>query len=69
MSAMSGIDIALWDLKGKRLGVPVYQLLGGQVRNKVQVYCWIGGDRPSDVEVAAYVPLARSSHFLFKTNP
>jgi galactonate dehydratase len=53
MSALSGIDIALWDLKGRNLGVPVYQLLGGKVRNKVQVYAWIGGDRPADVEVAA----------------
>jgi galactonate dehydratase len=55
MSAMSGIDIALWDLKGRKLGVPVFQLLGGKVRDKVQVYCWIGGDRPSDVEAMAYV--------------
>jgi galactonate dehydratase len=54
MSALSGIDIALWDLKGRNLGVPVYQLLGGKVRTKVQVYAWIGGDRPSDVEAAAY---------------
>lgn len=49
MSAISGIDIALWDLKGRRLGVPVYQLLGGKVRNKLSVYAWIGGDRPADV--------------------
>lgn len=55
MSALAGIDIALWDLKGRNLGVPVYQLLGGKVRQKVQVYAWIGGDRPTDVEVAAYV--------------
>lgn len=55
MSAISGIDIALWDLKGRKLGVPVCQLLGGKVRDKVQVYCWIGGDRPSDVEAMAYV--------------
>lgn len=53
MSALSGIDIALWDLKGRKLGVPIYRLLGGKVRNKVQVYAWIGGDRPSDVEAAA----------------
>ncbi|PWY85996.1 mandelate racemase/muconate lactonizing enzyme family protein [Aspergillus heteromorphus CBS 117.55] len=59
MSALSGIDIALWDLKGRRLGVPVYQLLGGKVRNKIQVYAWIGGDRPSDVEVAAKARLAQ----------
>ncbi len=40
---------------GKNLRVPVYELLGGKVRNEVQVYCWIGGDRPSDIENAAYV--------------
>jgi galactonate dehydratase len=49
MSAISGLDIALWDIKGKKLGVPVWQLLGGRVRDKVQVYGWIGGDRPTDV--------------------
>jgi len=38
---------------GRRLNVPIYQLLGGKVRNKVQVYAWIGGDRPKDVEEAA----------------
>lgn len=38
---------------GRVLKIPVYELLGGLVRNKVQVYCWIGGDRPADVEVAA----------------
>lgn len=53
MSALSGIDIALWDLKARRLNVPLYELLGGLVRSKCQVYCWIGGDRPSDVEAAA----------------
>jgi len=53
MSAIAGIDIALWDLKGKRLGVPVWSLLGGLVRDRVQVYCWIGGDRPSDVTAQA----------------
>ena len=53
MSALSGIDIALWDLKARKLNVPIYQLLGGKVRQKVSVYAWIGGDRPSDVETAA----------------
>jgi galactonate dehydratase len=33
MSALAGVDIALWDLKARRLGVPIYQLLGGKVRN------------------------------------
>jgi galactonate dehydratase len=53
MSALSGLDQALWDLKGKRLGVPVWQLLGGKVRDRVPVYAWIGGDRPHDVAEAA----------------
>ncbi len=53
MSALSGLDQALWDLKGKRLGVPVWQLLGGNVRTHVPVYAWIGGDRPKDVAAAA----------------
>ncbi|MBW8880915.1 MAG: galactonate dehydratase [Asticcacaulis sp.] len=53
MSALSGFDQALWDLKARRLGVPVWQLLGGRVRDRVQVYSWIGGDRPSDVVAAA----------------
>lgn len=59
MSALSGIDIALWDLKARRLGVPIYHLLGGAVRQKVSVYAWIGGDRPSDVESAAKARLAQ----------
>ncbi|KAF7292112.1 Enolase C-terminal domain-like protein [Mycena indigotica] len=49
MSAISGLDIALWDIKGKTLGVPVWQLLGGKVRDKCRCYGWIGGDKPSDV--------------------
>lgn len=53
MSAISGIDIALWDLKGRRLCAPIHQLLGGKVRNKLSVYAWIGGDRPADVGTAA----------------
>jgi len=52
-SAVSGVDQALWDLAGKRLGVPVYQLLGGAVRDRIRVYCWIGGDAPSHVGEAA----------------
>ncbi len=48
-SALSGIEQALWDIKGKKLGVPVYELLGGSCRDRIPVYNWIGGDRPDDV--------------------
>ena len=53
MSAIAGIDQALWDIKGKFYNAPVYDLLGGACRDSMRVYCWIGGDRPADVGAAA----------------
>lgn len=47
MSAIAGIDQALWDIKGKVMGQPVYELLGGLVREKMKTYSWVGGDDPS----------------------
>ncbi|MFH0847798.1 MAG: galactonate dehydratase [Chloroflexota bacterium] len=44
MGAISAVDIALWDIKGKYLGVPVYQLLGGKCRDKARVYLHVRGD-------------------------
>lgn len=49
MSAIAGIDQALWDIKGKFYGMPVYELLGGACHDKIRVYSWIGGDRPHDI--------------------
>ncbi len=49
MSAIAGIDQALWDIKGKYYNAPIYDLMGGACRDKVRVYSWIGGDRPSDI--------------------
>ncbi len=49
MSAVAGIDIALWDLKGKRLGVPVYDLLGGPTRERVRVYRHLVGDSAEEL--------------------
>lgn len=46
---VSGFEMALWDIKGKVLSVPVWELLGGKSRDKIKVYSWIGGDRPADV--------------------
>jgi len=45
-AAISGIEHAMWDIKGKALGVPVYQLVGGKCRDKVRVYQSVGGDTP-----------------------
>jgi galactonate dehydratase len=53
MSAIAGIDQALWDIKGKYHNAPVHQLLGGKARDSMKVYSWIGGDRPADVGRAA----------------
>ena len=55
-SAVSAIDIALWDLNAKAFGVPVYRLLGGLVRNRVPCYCHIGGH-----ELAGVVDSARAA--------
>lgn len=53
MSAISGIEQALWDISGKMAGLPVHRMLGGAVRDKMRVYSWIGGDRPDDVVAEA----------------
>ena len=59
MSAIAGIDQALWDIKGKACGLSVTQLLGGQVRDRIKVYSWIGGDRPADTVAAAQAAIDR----------
>lgn len=46
-SAVAGIDQALWDIKGKLLGVGLHELLGGPVRHRMRCYSWIGGDEPT----------------------
>ncbi|MGY1815704.1 galactonate dehydratase [Blastococcus sp. SYSU D00820] len=52
-SAVAGLDQALWDIAGRTYGVPVHQLLGGPVRDRVRVYSWIGGDEPAEIADAA----------------
>ena len=67
MSAIAGIDQALWDIKGKALGVPVYELLGGKVRDRMKVYSWVGGDRPGDI-VEGMQKLMEGGFDTFKLN-
>ena len=57
-SAVSGLDQALWDIAGKTLGVPVHQLLGGHVRDRIRMYGWVGGDEPAEVADAISAQLA-----------
>ena len=58
-SALSGIEQALWDIKGKHSGLPVYAFLGGKVRDAIGVYRWIGGDKPEDVRADAAEALSQ----------
>jgi galactonate dehydratase len=67
MSAIAGIDQALWDLKGKQFGAPVYELLGGPARDRVLLYRWLGGDDPADVAADAAAKL-ESGYRAFKMN-
>ena len=51
--ALSAVDIALWDIKGKRLGVPIYELMGGKTRDRVRCYMHVGGDSVDDLAASA----------------
>ena len=59
-AAISSIDIALWDIKGKRLGTPVWDLLGGRARQKVRaIFLGVGGETPDEVAQRAKIALER----------
>ena len=64
MSALAGFEQALWDLKGKSLNLPVWQMLGGKVREKIRAYAWIGGDRPDDIAAAVNFLLSDEASFI-----
>ena len=61
-SALSGVEQAMWDIKGKAHGMSVYQMLGGKCRDRIQVYRWIGGDHPRDTAAAAKEALSQGYH-------
>jgi galactonate dehydratase len=67
MSAIAGIDQALWDIKRKALGQPVVELLGGRVRDRMKMYSWVGGDRPAEV-IAGIEHLRKAGFDTFKLN-
>lgn len=58
-SALSGIEQALWDITGKWLGQPVYQLLGGPTRERIRIYGWIGGETPGEYVASAQARLEK----------
>lgn len=53
VGALSGIEMAMWDVFGKATGLPVWKLLGGSVRNRIRVYTGIGGTTPEECAAAA----------------
>lgn len=67
-SALSGIEQALWDIKGKALGVPVYELLGGRSRDRVRVYTHCGGPTPEAAAERA-VQLVEQGYSALKFGP
>ncbi len=73
MTAISGVDQALWDIAGKHYGVPVYKLLGGAVRDRIRVYAhWGIGSLTDEGQAAARERLdmlRKSGYTAFKTGP
>ncbi|HXI17414.1 MAG TPA: galactonate dehydratase [Chloroflexota bacterium] len=69
LSAISGIEHALWDIKGKALGVPVWQLLGGAVRDKVRVYQNPGGGTPEEMAERALAAIEKYGYTALKLGP
>jgi len=63
-SAISGIDMALWDIQGKRAGMPVYQLLGGKVRRAAPVYSHASGRDAQEVEERARALVAEGFRYV-----
>jgi galactonate dehydratase len=68
-AAISGIEVALWDVKGKAHGVPVYQLIGGRCRDRVRVYRGVGGSTPAQVAEEARRAVKQEGFTAVKMSP
>ena len=70
-TVISGIDIALWDIKGKALGRPIYDLLGGKMRDDVRLYAngWFGGCSTPEQYAEAAKKVVASGHTAMKMDP
>ena len=55
VAALSAVEIALWDLAGKAVGLPVYQLLGGRIRDRIRMYCDSGTDNRDDPKAREFI--------------
>ncbi|MDA0838723.1 MAG: galactonate dehydratase [Planctomycetota bacterium] len=69
MAAISGIEHCLWDIKGKALGVPAWQLLGGKCRDKVRVYQSCGGNTPEQCAESALGLIEKYGYTCLKMGP
>ena len=67
-SALSAIDVALWDILGKSVDLPVYQLLGGKCRDKIRVFANIGGES-IEARVSSAKQLVKEGYVSLRTNP
>ncbi len=63
ITALTGIEIGLWDLTGKALGLPIYQLLGGKFRDRVRMYCDSDMEDPLSAEAERKLPWIQSNGF------
>lgn len=68
-AAISGIDIALWDIRGKALNQPVYKLLGGAVRDKIALYCHPPEPKSPEHITESVKEIVASGHRAFKMDP
>ena len=71
MTALAGLDTALWDIEGKRLGVPLYRLLGGPLRTPIRAYAshWLGGVKTPEEAAKGAREAVRRGFTAFKWSP